>query len=86
MSNITNYRAIYTIANEIRRDWVKPNFGAVPYLEAMSCLDGMKDNYGCDPAESIVAYFLANAGTWKGETAKRIKLELKAMLAGKSVK
>ena len=80
-----NYRSISVIAAEIRRDWKKVNYAAVPYLQAMACLDTMKDAYGCDSAVSIVSYFLCNAGTWKGETAKRVKAELKAMCAGKPV-
>ena len=71
-------RDLSTIALEIRMDWKKVNFGAVPYLDAMSCLTSITDNYGCDSAEMIVAYFLSNATTWKGETARRIKAELKS--------
>lgn len=72
-------RPLYEIAREIRRDWVKVNYAAKPYLEAMSCLDSLRDNYYNDSARSVVLYFLANASTWRGETAKRIKTELKAM-------
>lgn len=73
-------RSLSTIAVEIRRDWKKPYFGAMPYLQAMMCLDSVNDNYGFDTGKSIVIYFLANAGTWKGETARRIKKELNAMI------
>jgi hypothetical protein len=80
------YRSLYAIAVEIRKDWgAKVNYGAKPYLEAMSELNTMKDTYGCDDALMIVSYFLSNATTWKGETAKRVKAELKAMCAGKPV-
>ena len=72
-------RSLSVIAAEIRKDWKKPYFGAVPYLNAMMCLDSINDNYGFDTGKSIVLYFLANAGTWKGETARRIKKELNAM-------
>jgi hypothetical protein len=72
-------RSLSVIAAEIRKDWKKPYFGAVPYLQAMMCLDKITDNYGFDTGKSIVIYFLANAGTWKGETARRIKKELNAM-------
>jgi len=73
-------RPLHEIAREIRRDWgAKVNYAAKPYLEAMSCLDSIRDNYYDDSARSVVAYFLANASTWRGETAKRIKAELKAM-------
>lgn len=70
-------RNINTIANEILRDWKKPYFGAVPYLNAMLSLNSINDNYYYDSGKSIVLYFLANSGTWRGETAKRIKTELK---------
>ena len=73
-------RALYDIAREIRKDWTKPYFGAVPYLRAMADLAEISDSYGLDSAASVVAYFLANAQTWKGETARRVKQELKTML------
>jgi hypothetical protein len=73
-------RPLYDIAEEIRTDWRNPYFGAVPYLHAMSCLTKISDIYICDSADSIVRYFLSNASAWRGETAKRIKAELKAML------
>lgn len=72
-------RPIYEIANEIYADWKKPYFGAIPYLEAMTTLTDIKDNYFYDTGKSVVLYFLANASAWRGETAKRIKAELKAM-------
>ena len=73
-------RSISDIAYDIRADWKKPYFGAVPYLEAMYQLDSIRDNYYYDSGRSIVLYFLSNASTWRGETAKRIKAELKAMI------
>jgi hypothetical protein len=77
----TTIRPISTIAREIQKDWgSKINFAARPYLQAMLVLDSLDDNYGYDSAESIIIYFLNNAGTWRGETAKRIKAELKAMI------
>lgn len=72
-------RAIYDIANEISNDWKNVNFAAKPYLEAMYCLNSVTDNYGYDSGKVIVLYFLSNAGSWKGETAKRIKSELKQL-------
>ena len=77
--NKVENRSLSVIAAEIRKDWKKPYFGAVPYLNAMMCLDKITDNYGFDSAKSIVLYFLANASSWKGETARRIKKELNAM-------
>lgn len=77
-------RPLYEIANEIKKDWKASSkngiyFGAVPYLDAMATLNSVNDNYGIDSGKSIVLYFLANANTYRGETAKRIKKELKAM-------
>ena len=73
-------RPLHLIAREIRAVWKKPYFGAVPYLDAMATLNTMADEYGCDSADSIVAYFLANAHTWRGGVARYIKAELNAML------
>ena len=73
-------RSIGTIALEIKRTWTKPYYGAVPYLNAMLSLDSLDDQYGYDNARSIVLYFLANASTFRGPDAKRIKAELKALV------
>lgn len=77
----TNVRPIYKIAEEISKDWgYKVNFGAKPYLLAMFELTNISDYYHCDTADMIVRYFLGNASTWRGDVAKRVKIELKAML------
>ena len=73
-------RKIHEIASEILQDWKKPYFGAIPYIEAMLQLNTIHDDYYLDTAESVVIYFLANAQTWRVETAKRIKAELMEML------
>ena len=74
-------RSISTIARDIQSDWTKPYFAAVPYLQAMRALDSISDKFYYDDAESVVRYFLANAGQWRGDKAREIKAELKAMLA-----
>jgi hypothetical protein len=48
----------------------------------MESLDSVNDNYICDSGVSIVLYFLCNASSWRGEVAKRVKAELKAMAKG----
>jgi hypothetical protein len=73
-------RSINAIAKDISADWNKVYFGAVPYLEAMHSLNSIDDNYYYDTGKSVVRYFLANAGTWRGDKAREIKAELKAML------
>jgi hypothetical protein len=72
-------RPLSEIAREIRKNWSPVYFGAVPYLDAMSTLNSISEDYFCDSAVSIVLYFLANAQTWRGPVARRIKAELKAM-------
>ena len=69
-------RTISQIAGIVRKDWKKVYFGAVPYLDAMFSLESVDDDYGYDSGRSVVAYFLANASTWRGETAKLVKAEL----------
>ena len=73
-------RTLREIAGEIRKYWESPYFGAVPYLRAMSTLDDINQPSGYDSGESIVRYFLCNASTWRGDTARRVKAELKGML------
>lgn len=73
------HRPLSTIAREIRANWPKPYFGAVPYISAMQSLDQITDRYIEDSAKSIVLYFLSNAATWRGDAAKRIKAELKGI-------
>jgi len=73
-------RPINAIARDIKREWKNVYFGAVPYLDAMSSLQDKNSTYGWDSASSIVNYFLANASTFRGEAAKRLKAELKLHL------
>ena len=75
--------SLSTIARVIRSDWQKVNYAAIPYLEAMETLTTIKDKYYCDSGESVVAYFLSNATSWRGEVAKAVKLELNKRLKGK---
>lgn len=74
-------RPLSEIASEIRKDWKNVFYGAKPYLDAMSSLSSVNDNYGWDSGRMIVNYFLANASTWRGEKAREIKKELKKMVA-----
>jgi hypothetical protein len=73
-------RQICDIAAEIRRDWKNPYFGARPYIQAMAAMTDVDTPYGSDDARSIIRYFLNNAKTWKGETARRVKAELKKLV------
>ena len=82
----TNYRSLSVIARDICKDWPKVNYAAKPYLCAMQTMGDIRESYGYDSGKSIVLYFLSNASSWRGETAKRIKAELKAMCDNKPVK
>jgi len=77
-------RNLSEIAKEINYDWMTnsqriPTY-ALPYLVAMKSLGGIDEMYGADSGRSIVNYFLANAGSWRGEKARAIKKELNTML------
>lgn len=74
------HRPLHEIAREITQDWKNVHFSAVPYLRAMAALTDVNEPYGQDPGSSIVAYFLSNAHSWRGEKARAIKKELQAIL------
>lgn len=76
---IQTKRTISAIAKEIRRDWKNVNYAAIPYLQAMYSMEHASDDYGADSGKSIILYFLSNASSWRGETAKRVKAELQAL-------
>jgi hypothetical protein len=64
------------VARVVRDDWKNVYFGAVPYLDAMSTMDSIKDNFLADKGTHIVNYFLGNAQTWRGPVARIVKKEL----------
>lgn len=68
------------IASLIYQDWRPVNFAAKPYLEAMSTLQSIRDNYFQDRGSSIVAYLLSNMSSYRGPTAIAIKKELNKRL------
>ena len=74
-------RPISVIAAEILKDWGKNvSYACKPYLNAMLSLNSGADSYGKDSAVEIVSYFLANAGSYRGEKARALKSELKKVL------
>jgi hypothetical protein len=79
MSTIETVRPLHVIARDIYQAWPKVNYAAKPYLEAMRDLSSINDRYGYDDARSIVLYFLSNASSFRGDTAKILKLELKTI-------
>jgi hypothetical protein len=72
-------RLILEIARDIQAAWPNVYYGAKPYLESMLTLTTMSSKHGLDDAKTIVVYFLANATTFRGEAARALKAELKAL-------
>ena len=77
-------RPVSSVAREIKND---PAYQKMPskiyaeaYVQPMLSLNDIEDNYGVDTGVSIVSYALSNLGSYKGDTARRVKSELKAML------
>lgn len=79
---MNNKRTFQQIAKEIQGVWLNIYFGAIPYLDALLELDTTdpKAPYLYETADNIVQYFLANARTFRGNDAKRLKAELKSMI------
>lgn len=76
-------RPLSEIAREIIADYPKAgneNHPAGAYVVPMASLDKITDAYYADTADSIVRYALSNLAGWRGETARRVKAELKGML------
>lgn len=82
-ATVRKARPLHVIARDILAHWTKPSTSrewAMPYINAMRHLVSMDSTYGHDDAEDIVIRFLSNASGWRGEDARRIKAELKALL------
>ena len=74
-------RPIYAIARDIKAAWPKVSPYAKPYLDAMGTLNTVNDKYYLDGARDIVLRFMCNAAGFRGDKAKALKAELKALLA-----
>ncbi|MEO5348895.1 MAG: hypothetical protein H7836_04540 [Magnetococcus sp. YQC-3] len=68
-------KSINQLGAIVAKEWVKPYFGAVPYIKALQQINDGK--YLFEDEKTIVIYFLSNARTWKGDIAKEVKQELK---------
>lgn len=77
-------RSLYDIAQDIVSDYMDRRksvpYCAKPYVEAMMMLDTVDDYYYHDSGREVVLYALSNLSTWRGETARQVKAELRAML------
>jgi hypothetical protein len=79
-------RSLNAIAHEIWADFKdKPMaYAAEPYIDALygAHTTDLSESYGADDYAGIVNYLVnSNLGTWRGETARRVKAELRAALA-----
>jgi hypothetical protein len=72
-------KLISDYAIEISTDWKNIPRSASAYLDCMADLEHINDMYMHDSARSIILRFLCNASQWKGDTARRIKAELKQL-------
>ena len=72
--------SISDIAFLISQDWRNVKYTAKPYLEAMYSLGSVNDTYIMDSGKSIVARFLSNSSSWRGDIANAVKAELKRRL------
>ena len=64
-------------AEVIHDDWgEKISPYAAPYIDALSYLKTLDNDFGADSAKTVIAYLLSNLRTWRGETARRVKAEL----------
>ena len=68
------------VALDIQKNWKNMSPHARPYVQAMRQLYSVDDMYGYEDGRGIINRFLANASTWRGDTARSIKKELKQML------
>lgn len=76
----TKKRPLYSIASDIKHNWPNMSYAAAHYVSAMAELNDIGDKYYSGSAETVVRYFLSKATTWRGQEARRIKIELKTML------
>lgn len=76
-------RPLHKIAEEILADWPKArseNHPAGAYAVPLLSLESVRDPYYSDTGASVVRGFLGNAQSWRGDTARRIKAELRSLL------
>lgn len=71
---------ICELAAQIKVHWGTIHPWAVPYHQAMYSMSTVDDSYGLDSGRDIVARFLSNARSWKGNAAKLYKAELNRRL------
>lgn len=77
-------RPLYEIARDaLRDDTLKGSARAFaqPYLAALTHCSKADDEYIFEDARTQILYALSNLQSWRGESARTIKAELKSHLA-----
>jgi hypothetical protein len=79
MTTTTTLRPLHEIASEIKQDpaYKSAAWCADPYVDALLTMDDATQPYYADSGESVVLYALSNLQSYRGETARRVKVELK---------
>lgn len=72
-------RPLSIITTEIKKDWKNIPNHIKPYVDVLATLNDPNDHYGYDLGKELIKQFLSHARTWRGEVARRIKLELKTL-------
>ena len=72
--------SISEIAYAIEKDWKNISIYAKDYLNAMKQIRSIDESFYADSAKSVVMYFLANASSYRGESARVYKDLLKKMV------
>ena len=81
MTKTLNERVtVSEIAYAIAKDWKNISPYAKDYLNAMKEITDIEGAYYADSSKSVVLYFLANAGSYRGDNARNYKALLKAMV------
>jgi len=81
MNKTLNERVtVSEIAHAIAKDWTNVSPYAADYLNAMKEIRSVEDNYYADSAKSVIMYFLANAGSYRGDNARSYKALLKELI------
>jgi hypothetical protein len=82
VQTVTDIRPLYVIAREILADpaYQSSAWFAGPYVTALLSMSSIRDGYGSDDGAGVVLYALSNLRSYRGDTARRVKAELKAAL------
>lgn len=78
----TTIRPLYEISREIQQDpaYRASAWCAGPYVSAMGGLCSISDRHYDDDGRTVVLYALSNLSQYRGDTARRVKAELRQAL------